>query len=478
MSADNGLDAPTTEQKGKGKAPIDEPVQEDRFSLRDSTYGTGGAYPTPTTPLFPPPQEQNRQHQGGLTVVEEDEKLEHFPLQNANSRYPPTIIGSASDDEAASPHERLEVRPADDVDDKSIATNDWAAPGYTTWFRPIDWTKENSSRPDAQRVAADRKVSPTSRGVEAPSTDRRSMKLSGRGSTERRAKHEALDEDLDRLPSSDALGAAFADNNDARDHHPRVNSSNARSAAANQQSVAMSDPQSLLSALNATPMRSTRSRSNAAFRRLSVTHSEIVRARSEERRKGLKENEIPPKARAKLGIQAPVRQVPNPADPTSHLPPAFARRNPLSSREGNAMPRSEIPRRFKPPAPAEVAARRRRQVSPNRRILSATTGQDGASRECSRPRNRVERWVYGENHPLEFYEGDENQRLLQDMNGRTRNELQPLSSAEGFLHPSSDPPTSEDSKKKAKEGKRAFWANCRRRAAKILKKSKNKKPAD
>lgn len=277
----------------------------------------------------------------------------------------------------------------------------------------------------------------------------------------------------------------FADNDNASDPHPIVDSSNARSAAAHQPSVAMSDPQSLLSALNATPMTVTRSRSNAAFRRLSVTHSEIVRARSEERHKGLQENEIPAKARAKLGIQAPVRQVPNPGDPTSHLPPAFAGQTAVGSRQGNSKLRIEIPRRFKPPSPAEVAARGRRQTTPDSQIppVTETAILHETPRETSRSSRRVERWVLGENHPVDFHEDDEAQGLLQDMNDGTRDEqLQPFATREGFVNPAtSEPPTSDEGKKKKKEEKerkKAFWANCRRGAAKKLLRRKDKDDKD
>ena len=208
MSADNAPDAPTTEQKGKEKAPVDEPVQENRFSLQDSTYGTGAAHPTPTTPLFPPPQEQNRQHQGVLTVVEEDEKLERFPAADANSRHSPTTLDPSVEGEAAVSYESVDFRPEDSVDDnKSIATNPWAAPGGTTTFRPIDWRRQRSPRPDAQRAAAEREISPANRDVETSSTNRRSMRLSEGVSAETGARHQAIDEDVDMLDSSDAIGA-------------------------------------------------------------------------------------------------------------------------------------------------------------------------------------------------------------------------------------------------------------------------------
>ena len=203
MSADNASDAPTTEPKGKENAPVDEPVQEDRFSLRDSTYGTGAAHPTPTTPLFPPPQEQNRQHQGVLTVVEEDEKLEHFPVGDASSRHSPTITASAAEGEAAVPHESPEDQSMDDADDEqSVATNYRGSPGRTTRFRPIDWRG-----PNAQRAEADREISPTNMDVDTHSTSRRSMRLSESSSAETRASHQAIDEDLDMLHSSDSIGA-------------------------------------------------------------------------------------------------------------------------------------------------------------------------------------------------------------------------------------------------------------------------------
>lgn len=219
MSADNASDAPTTEQKGKENAPIDEPVQEDRFSLRDSTYGTGAAHPTPTTPLFPAPQEQNRQHQGVLTVVEEDEKLEHFPVRDASPRHPPTTLDPFVEGEAAVPHESVEVRPEDDLDDnKSVATNPWAAPGGTTTFRPIDWRRQRSPRPDAQRAAADREISPANMDVDTSSTSRRSMRLSEGGSAETRARHQAIDEDVDMLASSDEIGALSGHSEAPADH--------------------------------------------------------------------------------------------------------------------------------------------------------------------------------------------------------------------------------------------------------------------
>ena len=225
MSADDALDAPTAEQKAKGKAPIDEPVQEDRFSLRDSTYGTGAAHPTPTTPLFPPPQEQNRQHQGVLTVVEEDEKLEHFPVEDASSRHPPAIVASGVEGEAAVRHKSPEDQSMDDADDeRSIATNDWAALGCTTRFRPIDWRRKRSPRLNAQRAAADREISPANRGMEASSTSRRSMSLSEGDSAETRARHQAVDEDLDKPPSSEAIGALSGDSEAPADYWAGRNS--------------------------------------------------------------------------------------------------------------------------------------------------------------------------------------------------------------------------------------------------------------
>ena len=223
MSADNASEAPTTEQKGKEKAPIDERVPEDRYSLQDSTYGTGAAHPTPTTPLFPPPQEQNRQHQGVLTVVEEDEKLEHFPAADANSRHSPTTLDPSVEGEAAVSYESVDFRPEDSVDDnKSIATNPWAAPGGTTTFRPIDWRRQRSPRPVAQRAAADREISPANRDVETSSTSRRSMRLSERGSAETGARHQAIDEDVVMPDSSDAIGALSGHSEAPADHEAGV----------------------------------------------------------------------------------------------------------------------------------------------------------------------------------------------------------------------------------------------------------------
>ena len=222
MSADNASDAPTTEQEGKGKAPIYERVQEDRFSLQDSTYGTGAAHPTPTTPLFPTPQEQNRQHQGVLTVVEEDEKLEHFPVEDANSRNSPMNLDPFVEGEAAVPLESVEARPEDDVDDnKSISTNPWAAPGGTTTFRPVNWRSQRLPRPDARRAAADREISPANRDMEISSTSGRSMILSEEGSAETKARRQAIDEDLDMLASSDATGALSGHSDAPAEHGVR-----------------------------------------------------------------------------------------------------------------------------------------------------------------------------------------------------------------------------------------------------------------
>ena len=81
---------------------------------------------------------------------------------------------------------------------------------------------------------------------------------------------------------------------------------------------------------------------------------------------------------------------------------------------------------------------------------------------------------------MDFHEDDEEQRLLQDMNDGTREELRPFATREGFVNPAtSNPPASEEGKKKErKERKRRFWANCRRNYAKKLlrRKDKDKKP--